>query len=497
MTTSDLGLILLAGSAVVLAAIVAARLAHGIGLPGLLLFLGLGLAVGESGLGVRFDDAGLAQALGLSALVVILAEGGLTTSWRHVREAAPAALALATAGVVVSIVVVAAPAHWLLHLGWREALLLGAVLTPTDAAAVFSVLRKLPLPPRLSGMLEAESGLNDPPAVLAVTVLSVMGHHAPGPAVIAGEAVYELAAGAAIGVAAGLVGAYALRRMALPASGLYPIAILALIVASYGVATLAHASGLLAVYVSALVLGNARLPHGLAIRGFAEGMAWLAQIGLFVMLGLLASPPRLPAQIVPALIAGAVLALLARPLSVAFSVLPLRIPWREQAFLSWAGLRGAVPIVLATIPINARVPGATRLFDIVFIVVAVNTLLQAPTLPWAARWLGVTAPAEPLEVSVEAAPLDELNADLLQAEIPDGSRLHGVEIFELRLPAQANLALIVRDGSGFVPGPTTILLAGDRLLIVTPAAVREQTERRLRAVSRAGRLAGWLGEHGL
>jgi potassium/hydrogen antiporter len=497
VTTSELGLILLSGAAVVLAAIVAARVAHGIGLPGLLLFLGLGLALGEAGIGVRFDNAGLAQALGLSALVLILAEGGLTTSWAHARAAAPAALSLATVGVAVSVLAVAGAARWLLPLGWRNALLLGAVLAPTDAAAVFSVLRKLPLPPRLSGMLEGESGLNDPPAVLAVTLLSTIGHSPPAPALIAGEVVYQLIAGAAIGVAAGLAGVWGLRRVALPASGLYPIAVLALIVASYGAASVAHASGLLAVYVSALVLGNARLPHGPAIRGFAEGVAWLAQIGLFVMLGLLASPVRLPGQILPAVALGSVLVLLARPAAVAVATLPLRVPWRQQAFLSWAGLRGAVPIVLATIPMNARVPGATRLFDIVFIVVAINTLLQGPTLPWAARRLRVIAPAEPLDVNVEAAPLEALHADLLQTQIPPGSRLHGVEIFELRLPAQANVALIVRDGNGFVPSPATTLRTGDRLLIVVAAAVRQRTERRLRAVSRAGKLAGWLGEHGL
>ena len=236
------------------------------------MFLGLGLALGEPGIGVRFDNAGLAEVLGLSALVLILAEGGLTTNWAHARAAAPAALSAGhrrgggehpgRGGVT----------RWLLGLGWREALLLGAVLAPTDAAAVFSVLRKLPLPPRLSGMLEGESGLNDPPAVLAVTLLSETGTHAPSAALIAGEVVYQLAAGAAIGLAAGLLGALALRRVALPASGLYPIAMLALIVASYGAASLAHASGFLAVYVSALVLGNARLPHGPATRGFAEGV---------------------------------------------------------------------------------------------------------------------------------------------------------------------------------------------------------------------------------
>jgi cell volume regulation protein A len=330
-----------------------------------------------------------------------------------------------------------------------------------------------------------------------VTILSEASHHATSLALIAGEVVYELVAGAAIGLAAGLIGALVLRRMALPASGLYPIAILALIVAGYGAASVAHASGFLAVYVSALLLGNARLPHGPAIRGFAEGVAWLAQIGLFVMLGLLASPVRLPGQILPALVAAAALMLLARPVSVVLATLPLRVPWRQQAFLSWAGLRGAVPIVLATIPVSAHLPGATKLFDLVFVIVVVFTLLGGPTLPWVARRLKVITPAEPREIDVEAAPLEAIPADLLQAEIPPGSRLHGVEIAELRLPAEANVALIVRDSRGFVPDPATSLQAGDRLLVVVTAGVRERTERRLRAVSRGGRLAGWFGEHGL
>jgi NhaP-type Na+/H+ and K+/H+ antiporter len=495
--SGDLGIVLLLGAVVVLAAVAAARLAHGIGLPALLVFLGLGLALGEAGLGVRFDNAALAQALGLSALVLILAEGGLTTSWAHARAAAPAAAMLATVGVAASIVIVAVVTRRLLALTWQDALLLGAVLAPTDAAAVFSVLRKLPLPPRLSGMLEGESGLNDAPAVLAVTLLSVQGPHPPAPGLLVAMVAYQLAAGVAIGLVIAPLGVLALRRVALPASGLYPIAVLALIVASYGAASLAHASGFLAVYVAALVLGNARLPHGPATRGFAEGIAWLAQIGLFVMLGLLASPARLPGEVLPAVVAGSALLLIARPASVIVSTLPLRVPWRHQVFLSWAGLRGAVPIVLATIPMNAGVPGATRLFDLVFVVVGVFTLLQGPTLPWVARRLRVITPAEPMEIDVEAAPLEALHADLLQAQIPPKSRLHGVEIFELRLPAEANVALIVREGRGFVPEPTTTLQAGDTLLIVAAARAREQAERRLRAVSRAGKLAGWFGEHGL
>ena len=541
MTASELPIELLAGAGTVIAAIVAARLAHTLGLPALLVFIGLGVALGESGAGIQFSDAQVAEVFGLCALVLILAEGGLTTNWAHARPAVGGALLLATVGVVVATAVVAGCAHWLLGFDWRSALLLGAVLAPTDAAAVFSVLRRLPLPPMLSGMLEGESGLNDPPSVLAVTLLSSAGavagraaeagaHHASA-WLIAGEVAWELVGGLAIGLVAGLAGGFLLRRAALPSSGLYPVAVLGLIVAVYGAASVAAASGFLAVYVAAVVLGNARLPHSAATRGFAEGVGWLSQIGLFVMLGLLASPSRLPAQILPALLVGLVAVFLARPAAVAASMIPLRLgglrlpgfrvtghparsprlrpgfvrvrrgtvppSWREQAFLSWAGLRGAVPIVLTTIPLSAAVPGATRLFDIVFIVVIVFTMLQGPTLPWLAKRLRVVAPAEPLDIEVEAAPLEELHADLLQVEVSEGSQLHGVEVYELRLPSAANLSLIVRDAASLVPGPTTVLRTGDRLLIVCPASVRSQVERRLRAVSRAGKLAGWFGEHGL
>ena len=489
-----LDLWLLLGSVMIITAIVAVRLAHRSGLPSLLLYLALGLLLGESGLGIHFDDPLVAETLGLAALVLILAEGGLATRWSNVRKGVPAAISLATVGTAVSIAVVAAAAHWLLGWDWRIATLLGAVLAPTDAAAVFSVLRRLPLPARLSGILEAESGFNDAPVVILVVALST--RHTLSPPKMAVELAYKLAVGAAIGLLLGWLGAYALRRVALPASGLYPIAVLALTVGAYGAASVLHGSGFLATYLSALKLGNSPLPHRPATRGFAEGLAWLAQIGLFIMLGLLASPPTLPAMIQPALICGFVLVLVARPLSVLVSTAFFGLSWREKAFLSWAGLRGAVPIVLATVAMTTGVLGAEDLFAQVFIIVVVFTILQGPTLPWVARALKVTVPEQTREIDVEAAPLEELHADLLEVRIPADSRLDGVEIFELRLPPGGAITLVVRDGESFVPGPSTRLQAGDELLVVTTSAARAATERRLRAVSRRGKLAGWYGEHG-
>ncbi|MEW1836580.1 potassium/proton antiporter [Nonomuraea angiospora] len=494
---------LLLSAAIVIAAIASVRVAHRTGLPSLLVFLGIGLVLGEGGFGIPFDNPQLAQQIGLTALAVILAEGGLTTSWSHVRRSVPLAVIMATVGVTVSIVVVALAVQALLGIDQTTALILGAVLASTDAAAVFSVLRRLPLPPRLAGVLEAESGFNDAPTVIAVMLLSGAGRSSASPGTFLLETSVELIIGAAVGLAVGPAGAYALRRVALPASGLYPLAVLSLTFVSYGGAVLLHGSGFLAVYLTALILGNSRLPHRAATRGFAEGAAWLAQIGLFVMLGLLASPTEMPSSIVPGLIAGTVLVLLARPLSVMVSSLLSwalrlgRVSWREQAFLSWAGLRGAIPIVLATIPWASNVEGSKEIFNEVFVIVIVFTLLQGPTLPFVARLLGVAAPGEAHDLEVEAAPLEELKADLLQVKVFPGSRLHGVEIFELRLPAGAQVTLIVRDGKSFVPTGNTRIRVEDQILLVTTASCRDQVERRLRAVSRSGKLAGWYGERGL
>lgn len=489
---------LLIGAAVLLVAVLSVRLSTRAGLPSLVVFLFVGMAIGEAGLGIQFENVNLTRVLGFCALLLIIAEGGLTTRWSVVRPVIGAAGMLATVGVFVSAGVVGLVLHLLLGLSWQMALLYGAVLSSTDAAAVFATLRRLHIAPRLTAILEAESGINDAPAVILVVTLSELagGQHL-GPwwqQVLL--VIYELIAGGVIGLAVGWVGAFLLRKVPLNSSGLTSIAAVGFTVLAYAAGTTAHASGFLAVYVAGVMLGNARLPHRQAVLGFADGVAWLGQIGLFVLLGLLASPERLPGAILPALLVGIVLVLLARPISVALSVTWFKIPWREQAFLSWAGLRGAVPIVLATIPLSLGVNGASRLFDVVFVLVVVYTVLQGGTIAPVARRVGVTAPAEPTELRVETAPLDRMRADLLELSIPEGSQMSGVYIDELRLPPGAVVTMVMREGKGFVPEPRTRLRAADTLLIVATSAVRDATEKRLRAVSRRGRLARWLGDDG-
>jgi cell volume regulation protein A len=487
------------GALVVLVAAVALRLADRLGLPSLLLYLALGVALGENGLGnIEFEDVALTQTLGVAALVVILAEGGLTARWSDVRRAIGPGIALATIGVVVSVAVVAAVSVWLLDFSWPFALLLGAVVSSTDAAAVFATLRRLPLPRRMAAALEMESGLNDAPSILLVLVLSdqLTGGVTHAWYVVLGEVVGELAGGSVIGLGIGVGGAWLLRRTALPLVGFYPLVTLALCVLAFASADLAHTSGFVAVYLCGLVLGNSSLPHRAGTIGFAEGLASLAQIGLFVLLGLLVSPTRLHEALLPALIVGGALLLLARPLSVVVSLVWFRMPWAQQAFISWAGLRGAVPIVLATFPIAAQVPDATRVFDTVFVLVVVFTVVQGWSLPAVARLLGIATPVTPRDIDVESAPLDELGAELMQLRVPDTSRLHGVYLPELRLPDDAAVVLVVRDGRPFVPDATTRLMRGDQALLVSSRDSRAEAERRLRAVSRAGRLATWRGETG-
>lgn len=492
----DLDVILLVGAVVLIVAILAARLGSGFGLPSLLLFLGLGMLLGTDGPGaLAFDDADLAHALGFAALVLILAEGGLTTKWSEIRPVVGPALLLATLGIAVSVAAVTAFAYYVLDLDLWVSVLLGAVISPTDAAAVFSVLRRVPIRHRLRGMLEAESGLNDAPTVLLVTLASGLaaGQGAEGGPLLVGTlVVLELVGGVVVGAVMGWLGVQILRRVALPSSGLYPLATLGWAVLAYGITSTAHASGFAAVYVCAVLLGNAQLPHRAAMRSFVEGIGWIAQIGLFVMLGLLATPSRvtLEAALV-GVAAGLFVTFVARPLSVWASLAWFKVPVRDQVFLSWAGLRGAVPIVLATVPLADGIADGLFFFDVVLVFVVVFTCLQAPTLPFLARRLGLVDEQAARDVDVEAAPLDQIAADLLQVRVPPRSRLAGLEVSELRLPANTVVSLIIRGSAPFNPAPGERIKVGDELLIVTPTSTRQLAEERLHDLAQGGRLARW------
>jgi len=488
----SLDTVLLVGAVMLLAALGAARLSSSLGLPSLLLFLVLGVALGTF---VPFDNAALAHDLGFAALVLILAEGGFTTRWREIRPVLGLSALMATLGVGVSIAAMAAFGHLVLGLDLSKAVLLGAITAPTDSAAVFSVLRKVPLPGRLRAILEAESGLNDAPVVLLTVAATAWALGEPvhgGPVELVGMIAFELLGGLVLGLFIGWLGARGMKRIALPASGLYPLGAMGWALLAYGSGVWLHVSGFAAVYVCAMVLGNSDLPHRNATRSFAEGVGWIAQIGLFVMLGLLVTLSRIqPATVLSGLLAGLFLTFVARPLSVLACATWFKVPWREQAFLSWAGLRGAVPIIMATVPLASPLPVAPALFDLVFVFVVVYTTLQAPTLGWLARKLGVATGYDAVDIEVEVAPLDKIQADFMQIKVPPGSHLHGVTIVELRLPPSTVVSLIIRDGTPFAPGATDIIRGGDELLVVVPSRYRDKVETRLKQVGRSGRLSRW------
>ncbi|MDO5734893.1 MAG: potassium/proton antiporter [Propionibacteriaceae bacterium] len=492
MTPDQLNLLVLFACGVLLAGVAAVRISSRSGMPGLLLYLAIGLILGEAGLGIQFDDGQLAYNLATIMLAILLTDGGFTTNWSDLRPVAMKAGLMASVGVLISVAVSATLAMLLLGIDLRTAILLSAMVSSTDAAAVFSVLRRLPIKARVRTTLEGESGFNDPPAIIIVTVVVSDAWNEGSIMAMLGTGMYQLVGGTLIGLVIARIGQGILQRVSLPSAGLYPLATLAIAMVAFALGGIAGASGLLAAYAAGLWLGNQVLPHHKATEGFTEALGWLAQIGLFVMLGLLASPSLLPAAIVPALVIGSGLTFVARPLSVFLCMTPFKMPWREQVFTSWAGLRGAVPIMLATIPLTRNLPGANQMFHIIFLLVVTFTLIQGPTLPWAARRAGVTEDLSPTTVRFDSSPMEGLNAAMLQFEVPENTKLVGMYLADLRLPRGAVLSMLIRGKEILVADGQLRLKAGDHMVLAVPNAVLERTQSRLELLAEHGGLARWV-----
>jgi len=492
MTLESLATATFIGALIVLVSVVGVRLAGRLGVPGLLLYLLLGLGLGSLFPGMHMSNAELATVLGYSALILILAQGGLTTRVDELRPVMWPAITLASVGVAVSIAIVAFPLVWWFDVSTQTAIIIGAVLAATDAAAVFSVMRKMRLSSRVRTLLEAEAGFNDAPVVVLVLVVSSGSFGEMPWWQIPLIVVAELIGGAVIGAIIGFAGRWLLPRLALPAVGLYPIAALALLVGAYGLASVVHTSGFLAVYVAAVFIGSAaRLPHRRSIIGFADGLAWIAEIGLFFMLGALADISSLPSAIPLALVVSGLILVIARPLAAVVSLVPFREHRSTVLFTSIAGLRGAVPIVFAAIPLGLGVPGAQLMFDVTLIATLVLMIVQVPLIRVAGMRLGIVKKDEVVELELESAPLDGMNAQVLGIEVPPESRLVGTFISEVGLPDGAVVSLVVRGEEPIVPDINTRIRAGDRLLIVTTEEARGAAEARVRAIAHDGRLAGW------
>jgi len=472
-------LILIAG-ALLAAGLLASLLAGRVRMPSLLLFLGIGMAIGSDGLGwIDFEDYELARSIGIVALALILFEGGLTSGLFEIRPVLPTAISLAVLGTVATAVVTGFAAAWLFDLSTLEGLLMGAVLASTDGAAIFALLRGSTLERKLASTLEAESGFNDPMAVLLVLgFIAWLQDPAYGLADMAWLLVRQIGIGLAVGGLVGVAAIAALRRVRLDTGGLYPVATLAAAALAFGGADTLHGSGFLAVYVTGLALGTAGIPGQRTVTSFHQGLAWVAQVVLFLSLGLLVFPSDLGGIAVQGTVLALVVVFVARPLAVWLATALSDYNMAERTILTVAGLRGAVPVVLATFPVIAGVQGSDELFNIVFFAVLISTVLQGTSFEPLAERLGVTTrePALPRPLA-EAGTIRALGAEVLEFPIGPTDAAAGARVRDLALPREAVVNVIVRDDQAIPPRGSTRLLAGDELhLLVRSETVGELTK---------------------
>jgi potassium/hydrogen antiporter len=453
----------------VLTAAFAARPHSRFRVPGALLFLAIGMAVGSDGLGlVAMDDPAFVRDLGVVTLLVILFEGGLTTKPTDLRLAARAGFTLATAGVVVTAAITGVGAWALLDVDPYVAALIGAVVASTDAAAVFSMMRTTPLPRRVSALLRIESGANDPIAIiLTVGLLTVLDGGGVGPGAWIAFAALQLVGGVLGGALVGTGGVWLLRRVELGVVGLYPVLAAAIGGVAYGLVATLGGSGFVAVYVAGVFVGSFVPRHRRSILGFHEAMANAAEIGLFLLLGLLVFPSRLPAVWLAALSVAAVLVLIARPVAVWLCTFASGLDWRDKTVVNIAGLRGAVPIVLATFPFTAGVAGGSMIFDVVFFVVLVSVLVQGGALVPVIRRLGVRADVPAWAPVAEALPLDGIDIDLVELFVTEDLALANRRLRDIPLLDATLVAAIVRDGRVRIAKGDTFILPGDVLLLTS------------------------------
>jgi cell volume regulation protein A len=473
---SDAQLILIAGT--LLAAGVAASLLAGrLRVPGLVLFIGVGMAIGSDGTGwISFDDYELARRIGIIALALILFEGGLASGLVEIRPVLRPAISLAFVGTIVTAVIAGLAASWLLGLPVLQGLLLGSILAATDGAAVFGLLRGSTLRRRLARTLEAESGLNDPVAVLLVLgFINWIQTDGYGLGDMAWLFTRQLGIGLAVGLVVGRLAVHAVRRVNLDARGLYPVASVATAGIAYGGAAMIDGSGFLAVYLAGLALGEAHIPAKRTITAFHEGPAWAAQIALFLTLGLLVFPSQLGDVALDAALIALVLVIVARPVAAFLATAFDPYGNRERVILGWAGLRGAVPVVLATFPVISGVPHSLEFFNIVFFAVLASTIIQGTTFEPLARALGTTTsePALPRPLT-ETGTIRALGAEVVEYAVGPRDMIVGRRVRELGLPREGLVNVIVRDGQAIPPRGSTVIEPGDRLHVLVREEVADE-----------------------
>lgn len=469
------GELILAGGALLAAGLAASLFAARFRVPALVLVLGAGMMIGSDGTGwIAFDDYELARTIGVIALALILFEGGLASGWPEVGPVIRPVVSLAVLGTFGAALITGLAAAWLFDFTTLEGLLLGAVLASTDAAAVFSVLRTSTLRRTLARTLEGESGMNDPVALLLVLgFIEWIENPGYGIADMAWLFTQQLGIGLAAGVAIGFAGVELLKRSRLASGGLYPVATLAIAAIAYGVSDVLGGSGFLSVYLAGLVLGSRQIPARRTIAAFHEGVSWVAQVGLFFTLGLLVFPSQLGGVALEATILAVILAVIARPLATLVVTAPFRhYSIGERVVLGWAGMRGAVPVVLATFPVIEGVPHSLEFFNIAFFAVVLSTVIQGTTLEPLARRLHMTtsAPALPRPLG-ESATVHAMGAEIVEFPVVRGDAIVGMHVRDLGLPREALVNVIVRGGRAIPPRGSTRVSAGDVLhMMVTQAS---------------------------
>lgn len=468
---------MLIASLLLAAALAASMLAGRLRVPGLLLFLGLGMLVGSDGLGwIHFDDYELARDFGIVALAMILYEGGLTTSVEQLRPVLRTAASLAVLGTILTALITGLAATWLFDLSLLEGLLLGSIIASTDVAAIFAVMRNSGLQPRLARLLEGEAASNDPVAILLVIgFIEWIGTPGYGIADMALLFVCQVAIGAAAGVAVGALAVWLLRRIELPSVGLYPVASLTAGGLAFGLAEALGGSGFLAIYLTGLALSAAAIPAKRTIVAFHGGLAWVAQLTTFLLLGVLVFPSQLGSIALEGTLLALILVFVSRPLATLVSTAFAGLSLADRAVLGWAGLRGAVPVVLATFPVIAGVPHSLEFFNIIFFAVVLSLLLQGPTFePLAAR-LGLTTsePALP-EPLAEVGTIRRLGAEVVEYPVVEGQAIDGARVRDLGLPRDAVVNVIVRGEEAIPPRGSTRVRAGDRLHVLVRREVSEE-----------------------
>ncbi|MBM3129203.1 MAG: potassium/proton antiporter [Chloroflexi bacterium] len=487
MSTSEYALIGFA--LLLLLGVLTSKISERFGVPALLLFLILGMLAGSDGPGgIYFDDAALAQFVGVTALALILFSGGLDTDWKSIRPVLKYGLILSTLGVLVTSLIVGIFAQVVLRFSLLEGLLLGAIVSSTDAAAVFSVLRSkgINLKGQLKPLLELESGSNDPMAVLlTISLVQLLTQPVTSPTSLILFFILQMSLGLLAGYVIGKGIVFLANHLRLGYEGLYPVLTLSSILFAYGLTNLMGGNGFLAVYLAGVVAGNHDFIHRRSLLRFHDGLAWLMQIAMFLTLGLLVFPSRLLPVMGASLLIALCLMFIARPVSVFTSLLPVRaLSVKEKTLVSWVGLRGAVPIVLATFPLLAKIPQADLIFNVVFFIVLTSVLLQGTTIPLVARWLRVdTTEPRKLPFPIEYTPVGSLKCKLEELIIPESSNVSGKAIVELGLPAEFLVVLINRNGEYLIPTGGTTLWPGDVLLTLAEPEVIQQVKSRMGATN--------------